>query len=747
MRVYAHFDVFLLPADWFQRAAFVYVVNFVVNRTVYCLLFFARFFAMDNNKIDKLCCKYCKNEFGYLYNLRKHVNKFHSDDEDYLKTISKHSNSEFKFSCKMCHKNFNHKKNLKFHTKTHERQQDQVPEISTGITTEFNEPITGAITTAKCAMCQTECINNKAVLLHYAEAHDIVLKKKSFILPKLDEFYAWKRKFESDTNSRFFKVSSSNSCKTHKYIRFTCHRSGQYVPEGKGVRHLKTQGSNKINAVCPATITLKHRFSDGICEIQVQETHVGHQNEIGHLNLTKIERESLAGKIALKIPFDEILDDIRNSICDNTLKRLHLLTKKDLFNIEFCYNLSSTSMRHSNDVVSVNSWIHEMQEKGQAILFYKPQGSLNNEYPILKESDFVLVIMTDAQSEILKKYSSDCVCIDGTHGTNSYNFELTTLLVVDDMREGFPCGFLISNRSDKDVFIIFCNCIKTRIGGGIVCNVFMSDMAEAFFNAWIEVMPPPKQRLFCSWHVDRAWRNNLSKIKTTKKRVIVYKTLRAILQETDIHAFDKMLIEFNGLVNADNDTQEFGIYFNKEYMPNMSCWAYCFRIGAGVNTNMHLERMHRTLKYTYLKGKHVKRLDKGINAIMCLVRDKCIERLITINKGKLSSKLSALRSRHKTSLTLDLNSVMPCDDGWNVASGKKTDLYLIRQVKDHCECHLICIECNTCLHRFICSCHDSSIEYNMCKHIHLLCKSLASGVCTSPNTRLNEANERQFGHC
>ncbi|CAG9761286.1 unnamed protein product [Ceutorhynchus assimilis] len=138
--------------------------------------------------------------------------------------------------------------------------------------------------------------------------------------------------------------------------------------------------------------------------------------------------------------------------------------------------------------------------------------------------------------------------------------------------------------------------------------------------------------------------------------------------------------------------------------------------------------MHRTLKYTYLKGKRVKRLDKGINAIMRLVRDKCIERLITIKQGKLSSKLSALRSRHKTSLTLDLNSVMPCDDGWNVASGKKTDLYLIRQVKDHCECHLICIECNTCLHRFICSCHDSSIKYNMCKHIHLLCKSLASRI-------------------
>jgi regulator of sirC expression with transglutaminase-like and TPR domain len=48
---------------------------------------------------------------------------------------------------------------------------------------------------------------------------------------------------------------------------------------------------------------------------------------------------------------------------------------------------------------------------------------------------------------------------------------------------------------------------------------------------------------------------------------------------------------------------------------------------------MHLERMHRTLKYIYLKGKTVKRLDKAINAIMKLVRDKLYEKLIIIRKG------------------------------------------------------------------------------------------------------------------
>lgn len=77
-------------------------------------------------------------------------------------------------------------------------------------------------------------------------------------------------------------------------------------------------------------------------------------------------------------------------------------------------------------------------------------------YENLKKDDFVLIIMTDGQKEMLQKFGNDCVCIDGTHGLNSYGFQLITLLVLDDMREGFPTAFVISNRTDEDVlYIVF----------------------------------------------------------------------------------------------------------------------------------------------------------------------------------------------------------------------------------------------------------------------------------------------------
>ncbi|XP_072384456.1 uncharacterized protein [Diabrotica undecimpunctata] len=288
--------------------------------------------------------------------------------------------------------------------------------------------------------------------------------------------------------------------------------------------------------------------------------------------------------------------------------------------------------------------------------------------------------MTDAQAEIMCKYGSDCVCVDGTHGTNGYGFELNTVLVLDNLRQGFPCAFLISNRSDQEVLTIFFSAIKEKVGL-ISCKNFMSDLADSFYNAWIQVMTLPEHRLYCTWHLDRAWRNNLYKITTKEKQVLVYKQLRIILQETDVPTFSIMLKEFQCQLENDPDLHPFLHYFKSYYANKSEFWAYCYRMHTGLNTNMHIERMHRTLKYLYLNGKTVKRLDKAILAIMKFVRDKLFDSLIVLHK-----------------------------------------VYTVEENEINCKCEIFCTECGSCIHRYRCSCIDSAIKWNMCKHIHLLCR-------------------------
>ncbi|KAJ8935698.1 hypothetical protein NQ314_012675 [Rhamnusium bicolor] len=55
-------------------------------------------------------------------------------------------------------------------------------------------------------------------------------------------------------------------------------------------------------------------------------------------------------------------------------------------------------------------------------------------------------------------------------------------------------------------------------------------------------MGAPEKRLLCAWHVDKAWRKNLSKIREKEIKFQTYKILRTLLQETDRNAFEGMIV-------------------------------------------------------------------------------------------------------------------------------------------------------------------------------------------------------------
>nr|CAI5859584.1 unnamed protein product [Callosobruchus analis] len=156
-------------------------------------------------------------------------------------------------------------------------------------------------------------------------------------------------------------------------IKYTCHRSGDLRVRGKQIRTLKIQGSNKMNAFCPAGMAVGIRNEKYV--VTFCKAHVGHrQDDLGHLFLSLSEKQHIATKIASKIPFETILDDIRDSISNCQLERLHLLAKKDFYNIEQSFNLNSTSVRHKKDAISVDIWVE--LESSRSILFYKPQDTI-----------------------------------------------------------------------------------------------------------------------------------------------------------------------------------------------------------------------------------------------------------------------------------------------------------------------------------------------------------------------------------
>ena len=165
--------------------------------------------------------------------------------------------------------------------------------------------------------------------------------------------------------------------------------------ESNGLRSLKTQGSSKMNAYCTAG------FQVSFLESTYMKTHYEHSCSLGYLPIPKDIRQQIAVDLVQGISFDKILDSIRDNI-GSSIDRSHLVTRKDLYNIEKCFGLRKIE-RHKEDAMSVYLWVHECvsNEKHCLILLYKPQGQVLAEIGTnqgLVEHDFAPVIQTPLQS-------------------------------------------------------------------------------------------------------------------------------------------------------------------------------------------------------------------------------------------------------------------------------------------------------------------------------------------------------------
>ncbi|KAH7956842.1 hypothetical protein HPB52_012840 [Rhipicephalus sanguineus] len=175
-----------------------------------------------------------------------------------------------------------------------------------------------------------------------------------------------------------------------------------------------------------------------------------------------------------------------------------------------------------NDHVSVQLWVERMHtRRDNPVLFFKHRGQpdrpdILDRLPenLLKEQDFLLAIMTAPQLELLR-----------TLGTNrvSFNYQLVTVLCVDEFGAGFPVAYCISNRTDEKAMATFFASVRSKTGQ-IPADIFITHDGLSFYNAWSEVMGRPKHRLLCTWHVRKNWRDTVNKhIQNKKLKASVYR--------------------------------------------------------------------------------------------------------------------------------------------------------------------------------------------------------------------------------
>jgi len=140
----------------------------------------------------------------------------------------------------------------------------------------------------------------------------------------------------------------------------------------------------------------------------------------------------------------KLLLDIKEGVGHHTmqkqfhecLSRKHLVSRTDILNIKRKV-VDNSVIRHSDDATSVQLAVNALQEEEyNPILYFKPQHIDDHDHPQLSTDTFILILQTEFQRKMYSQFCSKIVCIDSTHGTNSYKFKLITLLVSDDFAAG-----------------------------------------------------------------------------------------------------------------------------------------------------------------------------------------------------------------------------------------------------------------------------------------------------------------------
>ena len=570
---------------------------------------------------------------------------------------------------------------------------------------------------------------------HLKQEHGLTHSNETIAFLSMDEFRVWKQQLEEQTRSFYVQKSGTKKCGDQTHLYLYCNRSGTYIAKGKGKRSLKTQGTSKIG-VCMSYIKVCENLDTKSVSVEYCSTHT-HKHELAHLPLSDDVGKVIAGKLQLGVTIERIMDDIRDAVNEkDRLGRDHMVNRQDILNIQNKLNFDCIH-KHGDDQSSVCAWVEELKKmKYNPVIFFKPQGIDGDEGEIHKD-DFMLVFQTEFQRDLLIFYSNDVVCMDATHGTNMYDFQLITLLVVDTYGEGIPVAWAISNHENTAHITKFLEVIKDRVDLGHLCpKVFMSDDADQYYNSWKAVFPwDGTKKLLCAWHVDRAWRKSLNKlVSDTQIRGELYHHLRILLLEQDESGFR---VKLQQVVSYFLQIEpQFCDYFRREYISRVEQWATFGRVSAGVNTNMMLESFHRKLKVCYLGNKQNRRIDSLLYVIMRISRNLIFECFIKDEKGKITHRISEINKRHKSAVQLFSDGVRVIKSGseWKIVSqSARGETYLIREMVTDCMCKQRCIKCNLCVHMYSCSCMDSAIHATICKHVHLMRLQLSDSESTHHN--------------
>lgn len=204
--------------------------------------------------------------------------------------------ASYNHQCYICDKIFSANSNLNRHLRKIHKENVQSP---------YNN--------VRCALCDSVHPSSSIYNQHLQKDHDVRIEIEHKTFATKDSFEEWKHAIENETTSQFIKSRGEKKTKSVNKTYYSCNRSGYYVSKARTRKALKKQGSRKINGRCPASMNVTIN-TDSTLDVKFIKTHVGHDFELKHLDLSDKDRELIVQKLVSGVTKKEIIKQLRSVV-------------------------------------------------------------------------------------------------------------------------------------------------------------------------------------------------------------------------------------------------------------------------------------------------------------------------------------------------------------------------------------------------------------------------------------------------
>ncbi|KAL3681885.1 hypothetical protein R1sor_024841 [Riccia sorocarpa] len=276
------------------------------------------------------------------------------------------------------------------------------------------------------------------------------------------------------------------------------------------------------------------------------------------------------------------------------------LTSRDIRNIQARMRREG-QLYHQDDAQALWQWV---ERNPTSVLLYQEQSRKEDKL-------FFLVVSTPWMLRKLAKYGhQNAICMDATHGTNRYGFQLFTWLVYDTHQNGLPAVWALVERHRAEELTLIQSVIKQKVEG--TCAELLNGDAElsptCFIcddsleeKASINNVYPTVPIDLCIWHVRSAFNKNLQgKVQHPVHRALMNRDL-------DPKEISEAFIrKWASLEPA------FIKYYTETWVRKLEQWVVGYRNHrrANQNTTVAVERWHSTLKAHIRSSRMTKTLRK-----------------------------------------------------------------------------------------------------------------------------------------